>query len=158
MRPMKPREPGSPHEMLALTMGEAGGVEAVARFEGVSVFTLYKQLDPDAEPPSNFPVTRLSRLVRHFGARAPADYFAGLIGHRLVPIEKAMAAQTEMSALIAIAKECTDVLQHGYAALADGTLTVSEIAEWRRQIREAQQALAACDARLEMLLIERGAL
>ena len=156
MRPMKPRKPGSMHEMLIEAMSEAGGVEAVAAFEDVNVFTLYKQIDPDNA--AEFPLSRLVRMVRHFQLKSVAKFFAALIGHRLVPLEKAMAAETEMGALIAIAKEGADVLQTGYSALADGTLTVAELVSWRRQIAEAQQAYAACDARLEQLLIEKGAL
>lgn len=89
MRPMKPRAPGSAHQMLADTMAEVGrrvggdGVQAAADLAGVSNFTLYKQLDPDA--PAEFSVSRLALVARHFAAEAPAEFFAMLAGGTFLP-------------------------------------------------------------------------
>lgn len=89
MRPMKPRAPGSAHDMLAKTMAEVGqrvsgdGIAAVADLAGVSVFTLYKQLDPDN--PAEFSVARLALLARHFRTEAPAEFFATLAGGAFLP-------------------------------------------------------------------------
>lgn len=89
MRPMKTRAPGSAHQMLADTMAEVGrkvggdGVQAVADLAGVTNFTLYKQLDPDA--PAEFSVSRLALVARHYAAEAPAEFFAMLAGGTFLP-------------------------------------------------------------------------
>lgn len=89
MRPMKEREAGSAHDMLARAMVEAGarvggdGVAAAADFVGVSKFTLYKQMDPDNS--AEFSVARLALLARHWQLETPAEFFATLAGGAYLP-------------------------------------------------------------------------
>lgn len=162
MRTMKPRRAGGPHDVLARMFGEiaaaegAGpeaGVQIAAEFEGVSVFTLYKQLDPD-QAGSELSFVRLWRLVAKFGSRAPAAALAELVGCRLVALPKRMAAEAPTAALISIARETTEVVAKGWDAVADGELTPREARALRPEVREAINALLEFDARLE--LIEAG--
>ncbi len=155
--PMKPRPFGGPHEALADAMDQIGvaagqgaeaGVPVAAAFLGVSKFTLYKQLDPDNET-TELSWPRLWQLVDRYKCRAPVEALADLIGCKLVTLPRTGAATTEVSALLHIAKESTEVLSTGWAALADNKLTAGEKRNLRKQISDAVEALLELDARLE---------
>jgi len=162
MKPMKPRRPGGPHDALAQAMTEIGlaegqgadaGVPIAAAFEGVSVFTLYKQLDPD-NATTEFSWPRLWRLVDRYKCRAPVEALASLIGCRLVDMPKARAAEALVPALLHMVREGTEAAAAGFAAAEDGVITVKEARHLRGELGEALQAILELDARLEQ--IEKG--
>lgn len=93
MRPMKPRQPGSPQDALTRMLAEIGesqtrersaGPEIAAAFEGVSVSLLHKATDPDQ--PEDLGFRRVSRLTRHFRVAAAAEHLAACAGGVFVPL------------------------------------------------------------------------
>lgn len=157
MRPMKPRQPGSAYEALEHTVEEIGrgagtdgwgGNKIAADFLGVKPTTFNHLLDPD-HTTGELSFVRVAQLVDHFQVQAPAKFLAELVGCKLVSVPRTGVATTEVSALLHIAKESTEVLSTGWAALADGELDDKERREWRKQIGDAVEALLELDARLE---------
>jgi hypothetical protein len=157
MRPMKPRVPGSAHECLEMTIAEIGegqgtdawgGSKLAADFLGVKPTTFNHLLDPDHST-GELSFVRVGQLVAHFKPLTPARFLAGLADCRLARVPRSGAATTEEQALLSIAKESTEVLATGWAALADGNISTSEARLMRRQISEAVEALLELDARLE---------
>lgn len=163
MRPMKPREPGSAHEALELTikeLGERSGTDEwaasklAADFLNIKPSTFNHLLDPDHST-GELSFARVWQLVAHFKLKTPARFLAAALGCKLVQLPRTGVATTEEAALLSIAKESTEVLATGWAALADGALHLEEVREMRRQIAEALEALCELDARLEMREGER---
>lgn len=136
MKPMKPRAAGGPHEMLAELMEECGGVVAAADFEGVSKFTLYKELDPDQ--PAEMPFIRVARLSSKFGAHAPAQYFARLAGGTFIALDPAVAPGTQLGRLSGqVLAEVGQMIEKLGAIVEDGAIAGKEPDEFDREANEA---------------------
>lgn len=157
MRPMKPRQPGSAYEALEHAVEEIGrkagtdawgGNKIAADFLGIKPTTFNHLLDPD-HVTGELSFVRVAQLSDHFQLQAPVRFLADLVGCKVVTVPRTGIADTEVSALLHIAKESTEVLSTGWTVLADGKLDEVERREWRRQIGEAVEALLELDARLE---------
>lgn len=141
---VKPREAGSAHEALAELVDGAGGAKVVANFEGVSVFTLYKMLDPD-QPQSEVSFLRAARWSEHFKVLSAAHYLARLVGCVLVKLPDVALSGSKLGRLTGQAmKETAEVFSTLGDALDDGKLSAKELAKLESEIDEAQE-------RLEML-------
>jgi len=163
MRPMKPRRPEGPHEALALMMDQIGetagnpeaGVTMAATFEGVSRFTLYKELDPDQ--PAELAFARVARLTAHFCVPAAAAHLARLCGHLMVPLPPGQGHELLASEMGHVATEIGQVITAiGRALGDDGRVDQAEARRILKEIREAMQSLAAL-AEAVKAEAERGA-
>jgi hypothetical protein len=147
---VKPREIGSAHEAMAALVDRAGGAKKVADFEGVSIFTLYKMLDPD-QPKSEASFVRIARWSQHFQKLDAAHYLARLVGCVLVRLPDVALSGTRLGRLTGQAmKETADVFATLGDALDDSELTPAELVNLERQIDEAQE-------KLEMLRLQARA-
>lgn len=158
MRPLKPREPGSAAEALSEMMEEIGrqhgtdgwsGIKIAADFLGIAPSTLSHLLDPD-HPTGELSFRRVAQLTSRFRLKAGARFMAAQLDAKVVALPRSGVAETQVSALLSIAKESTEVVATGWAALADGVMNKAEARELRRQIGEAVEALLELDARLEV--------
>ena len=154
MKPMKPRAANGPHAALADLMtqiaasqGEepAVGVKLAADFEGISIFTFYKMLDPDQQ--AEFSYTRVARLTAAFRAPAAAEHLAQLAGGMFVPLPEAAPAEADEAGLLKCARESTEALASAWAAKADGVVTPAERADVARHFNDAIAALLEMRAR-----------
>jgi len=158
---MKPREVDGPHDVLARMMGEIGqvagrpdaGVDVAAKFEGVTKFTLYKQLDPENASGGEMSFVRVWRLVSHFRPRAVAEAFAALIRCRLVALPRARAAEMDLRALNALQREASEAMGTLLAAMADGKITKAEARACMAEIDQSLEAHSEIRARLEAVLL-----
>lgn len=156
MARMKPRVPGGPHDALARMIdqiaeaeGEApeAGVRLAADAEGVSKFTLYKQLDPTAETDMSF--VRVARLVGRFGVTEPARYLAALAGFGLWKRSGRDWSDAPLAALASVTKEGSEAI----AAIAEVAglglgATAAQRAKAAKEIDDAIEALHAARDRI----------
>jgi hypothetical protein len=156
MRPVKPRPAGGPHDALTRMMaqvaeaeGEApeAGVLIAAEAEGVSKFTLYKQLDPDSGTDMSF--VRVARLVGRFGTIEPARYLARLAGYILLKGSGRDWSATPLAALASVTKEGSEAI----AAIAEvaglgAGATATQRAKAAKEIDDAIEALYAARERI----------
>lgn len=155
MRPMKPRQPGSPHEALARMMEEIGksrgagdGVQLAADFEGKTKFTFYKLLDPDQEGEMSY--ARIARLTEHFRVLAAAEHLALLCGAVLVAPPDVSLSGDPLDRISADAlKEMSDVFVELAKARADGKVDGRDAAVILPEIRGAMTKLAALMLQVE---------
>lgn len=164
MARMKPRKLGGPHDVLARMMSEIGhaaghpdgGVELAAEFEGVSKFTLYKQLDPDNLTGGEMSFVRVWRLCGRFGGRAVAEAFAALCGCRLVPLPPVKAAEMDLRAVNNLQRESSEAIGAILDAKADGRISQAEARVCREAALRMADAAMEAAARMEAVLQGEG--
>lgn len=149
----KMRAPGSAHEAADELVNQAGGVKAVADFEGVGTSTIYKMLDPE-QTQTELSFVRVSRITAHFRVPAAAEHLALLAGGRFVADRDIEAAPSDMMALCELAAKSADAMGEFAKARGDGEWTDEEIRTVRKELDELLVAVLAADARLARL--ERG--
>ena len=102
MKPMKPRRPGSLHDTLvdfgaaiAASEGESAdaGPRLMADFLGLSVFTIYKYLDPDQK--GDLSLMQAAQLAARFPVPQLAEHFAQLAGGTFLAVKGAGTGQFE---------------------------------------------------------------
>lgn len=157
MKPMKPRLLGGPHDCLAVTMAQIAaaegqpaeaGVMIAAAFEGVSHFTLYKQLDP-GNGKSEFSWVRLARLVSKFKVKAPAQYLAELAGYDLVNRRRPAISNSPLAALKVTVKETHEAIDAiAEIELSGGGASAAKRRAAVQQIDEGIEALIEARARI----------
>jgi hypothetical protein len=145
--------PGSPHETLRLMIEQAGGAKRAADFEGVSEFTLYKQLNPE-DATTEMSYVRVSRIASKFSCTAPAEHMALLAKGRFVPDLVVDAAACDMTAICELAARSADALGEYAKARRDNDLTPDEARLIRKELHELLVSIHGADIRLAR--IEQG--
>lgn len=157
-RPMKPREIGSEHDMLARLYADCGGAARVGLYAGLSKTQVYRLADPaEADNGGRISFALVLRLALLSGSTAPAELLAGAVGASVLPALPAGADADWSAFMRETGTEYAEFVSALFDALGQesatpGTVGAEEAAQLMAELDDVLRALMRGKALLAALV------
>lgn len=148
--PVKRRNYGSSHEVIARVFEEAGGVPGVMKILQLSRTRVYAFTDPDGD--SEISYARMAHLTRETGATAAAEHLCHAAGGVFTPLNTADSGDWHQLAGRASRKNAASIAGL-LAALSDTSPSPGRVDQ-----EEARALLEAVDRQMAVLGLKRAKL